>query len=260
MSNLPLTLADGKPLVHSYTSLKEFGGDTGCPMQFYRTRIIKDIKKIWKTSQQKQGTTVHNALEQASKFGEPNLPAKFAQYDWLLAKRFKTRAWLEQQTGQRPIEYYEKQLAWRRDLSPSSFWDADSHYRGALDYLAVAGDMAVISDTKTGNPNYPDANQLLQQSLLVFTAMPQVNKILGDLDYTRAPGKPFRQVVYRDDSYANPVVPDYSIMSEIMDDVQLTISRIERLVTAGDPTGWFANQNNFCRSCPLTRDDCAHKP
>jgi hypothetical protein len=78
--------------------------------------------------------------------------------------------------GRKLAEY---EMGVTTDLKPTGFKSADVWVRGIADILIVDDDnlTAWVGDWKTGNNKYPDRDQLVLMSLMVFAHFPHIRKV-----------------------------------------------------------------------------------
>jgi RecB family exonuclease len=70
-----------------------------------------------------------------------------------------------------------------KDLQPCAFNDPNRWVRGIADLLIINDDnfTARVVDYKTGNNKYPDRDQLVLMSLMVFAHFPHIRKVSSAL-------------------------------------------------------------------------------
>jgi hypothetical protein len=78
--------------------------------------------------------------------------------------------------GRKLAEY---EMALRADLTPTNWKAPDVWVRGIADILIVDDEnlTAWVGDWKTGNNKYPDRDQLVLMSLMVFQHFPHIRKV-----------------------------------------------------------------------------------
>jgi hypothetical protein len=152
----------------SHSGLKKF---EQCPRQYHEVSVLK-LHPHKDTQATLYGTQVHEALELYVKDGKP-IPPEFQQFqpvaDALLAK------------GGRVLPEYE--MALTKDLKPCAFKADEVWVRGIADILIVDDDnlTAWVADYKTGSNRYPDRDQLVLMSLMVFQHFPHIRKVNSSL-------------------------------------------------------------------------------
>ncbi len=152
-----------KTMNWSFSVLKQFNQ---CPRQFYEMRVAKNYPKE-DTQQALYGRELHKAAENyILDTGQPIDPRfKFMQpiIDAMLWKKGKRQA--------------EFKMAVTQTLVPCA-WDSEQAWcRGVADLLIVDEKLAWVVDWKTGNAKYPDRDQLVLMSLLVFAYYPEVQYV-----------------------------------------------------------------------------------
>lgn len=115
----------------SYSSLTNF---EQCPRQFKLLKIDK-VVPFKETEAIRHGNEVHKALELRLKDKTP-LPAKYAQYESMVAKLDK------------PGVFVEAEYALTRNLEPCGWWDKSCWVRGKVDAGVKAKDKVLIVDWK----------------------------------------------------------------------------------------------------------------
>lgn len=162
-----------KPFTWSHTALKEF---ELCPRKYHVNRVLK-LYPYQETEATKEGNIFHKAMEDAVRDNTP-LPKKYEKHqallDAMLAKPGRKQA--------------EIKMAATRELHACDYFDKGVWVRGVADLLIVddEGLKAWVVDWKTGKNKYPDLDQLVLMSLLVFAKYPhirQVNSALVFVNY-----------------------------------------------------------------------------
>lgn len=148
----------------SHSSLKDF---EGCARRYHEVKVLKKYP-FTETEATRYGNQVHKSLELYVKEGKP-LPPEHAQFkdvaDALLSRPGRKLA--------------EQQMALDTDLKPVSWFDEKVWVRGIADLLILNDDdlTAWVVDYKTGNNKYPDREQLVLMSLMVFAHYPHIRKV-----------------------------------------------------------------------------------
>jgi len=148
----------------SHSGLKDF---EGCARRYHEVKVLKKYPS-GDTVHTIYGKDVHKAIEEYGRDGTP-LPEKFAQFkpvvDALLAKPGR--------------KLFEHEMALTKDLKPCGFNDKNRWVRGIADLLIVEDDnlTAWVVDYKTGNDKYPDRDQLILMSLMVFAHFPHIRQV-----------------------------------------------------------------------------------
>lgn len=148
----------------SHSSLKDF---EGCARRYHEVKVLKNYP-FQETQATIYGTEVHKAIEDYIKDGTPIHP-KYAQFkpvvDAFLAKPGR--------------KYAEYEMALTKDLKVCN-WDAPNAWvRGIADVLSIDDEnlTAWCGDWKTGNNKYPDRDQLVLMSLMIFEHFPHIRKV-----------------------------------------------------------------------------------
>ena len=148
----------------SHSSLKDY---EGCPRRYHEVKVLKKYP-FQTTEATRYGNQVHQSLELYVRDNKP-LPPEHAQFkpvvDAMLKKPGRKMA--------------EQELALTIDLKPTDWKSPDVWVRGIVDILILDDDnmTAWIGDWKTGKDRYPDRDQLVLMSLMVFAHFPHIRKI-----------------------------------------------------------------------------------
>lgn len=151
-------------VVWSHSSLKDF---EGCARRYHQVKVLK-LHPFKDTEHTIYGKDLHKAAEDYVRDGTP-IPEQFSfvkdAIDVLLAK-----------PGRKLVEH---EMALTSDLEPCHWKSPNAWARGIADLLIIDDDnmTAWIVDYKTGNNKYPDRDQLVLMSLMVFEHFPHVRKI-----------------------------------------------------------------------------------
>jgi len=152
----------------SHSALKDY---EGCARRFHEVKVLKKFP-FQDTEQTRYGKDLHLAAELYIKEGTP-IPEHFAfvkpVLDALIAK-----------PGRKFAEY---EMALTEDLNPVAFNSPNRWVRGIADLIIVNDDnyTARIIDYKTGNDKYPDRDQLILMSLMVFAHFPHIKHVKSAL-------------------------------------------------------------------------------
>ena len=206
----------------SHSSLKDF---EGCQRRYYEVKVLKNYP-FTETEATRYGNQVHEALEMYVKEGT-QIPPAYAQFqpvvDALLNK-----------PGRKLAEY---EMALTTDLLPTS-WKADNVWvRGIADLLIVDDEnlTAWVADYKTGNNKYPDRDQLVLMSIMVFAHFPHIRKVNSALLFL--------------------VKNDFVKMSMTADEAKKHWwdyrERYARLEASFSNDVWNPNQTPLCGWCPV---------
>jgi len=152
----------------SHSGLKDF---EGCARRYHEVKVLKNYP-FQETTHTIYGKDVHKAIEDYGKDGTP-IPEKYAQFkpvvDAVLSKPGR--------------KLFEHEMGVTRDLKPCGFNDPNRWVRGIADLLIIDDDnlSAKVVDWKTGNNKYPDRDQLILMSLMVFTHFPHIRQVKSAL-------------------------------------------------------------------------------
>ena len=148
----------------SHSSLKDF---ENCARKYHEVKVLKNYP-FTETEATRYGNQVHEALELYIRDGK-EIPPEYAQFkdvaDAMLGK-----------PGRKLAEY---EMALTADLKPCEWKSPDVWVRGIADILIVDDDnlTAWVGDWKTGSNKYPDRDQLVLMSLMVFEHFPHIRKV-----------------------------------------------------------------------------------
>lgn len=148
----------------SHSSLKDF---EGCQRRYQEVKVLKNYP-FTETEATRYGNQVHEALELYVKEGTP-IPPQYAQFQPVMDA-------LLNKSGRKLAEY---EMALTADLLPTK-WKADNVWvRGIADLLIVDDEnlTAWVADYKTGNNKYPDRDQLVLMSIMVFAHFPHIRRV-----------------------------------------------------------------------------------
>jgi len=148
----------------SHSALKDY---EGCARRYYEVKVLNKYP-FQETDATRYGVEVHKAIEEYIKDGTP-IPAAYAQFqptvDALLKKPGRKLA--------------EHEMALTKTLQPCDWKAKEVWVRGIADILIVNDDnlTAWVGDWKTGSNKYPDQDQLVLMSLMVFAHFPHIRKV-----------------------------------------------------------------------------------
>lgn len=148
----------------SHSSLKDF---EGCQRRYHEVKVLKKYP-FQETEATKYGTQVHESLELYVRDGKV-IPPEHSQFKAVVDELVK-------KPGRKLPEY---EMALTADLRVTSWKAPDVWVRGIADLLIVDDDnlTAWVVDYKTGNNKYPDRDQLVLMSLMVFAHFPHIRKV-----------------------------------------------------------------------------------
>jgi len=206
----------------SHSSLKDY---EGCARKYQQVKVLKNYP-FQETDATRYGTQVHEAIEFYIRDSKP-LPVIYAQFqpvvDAMLSK-----------PGRKFAEY---EMALDERLVPCA-WDAPQAWvRGIADILIIDDDnlTAWVGDWKTGNNRYPDRDQLLLMSLMVFQHFPHIRKVNSALLF-----------IVKDDMVKMQMMRDQA-------DAAWTKyrERIGRIKASFEHDVWNPSSSPLCRWCPV---------
>jgi hypothetical protein len=148
----------------SHSALKDF---EGCARRHHEVKVLNRHPFV-DTTHTIYGKEVHTAIEDYIDKSLP-IPEKYIfvkpVVDTLLSKK-----------GRKFAEY---EMALTPELKPCKFSDPGRWVRGIADLIIVDDDnlTARVIDWKTGNDRYPDRDQLVLMSLMVFAYFPHVRQV-----------------------------------------------------------------------------------
>lgn len=206
----------------SHSGLKKF---EQCARQYHEVTVLKRYP-FTDTKHTIYGKDVHKAIEDYGRDGKP-LPPEFVLFqpvvDALLAKPGR--------------KLFEHEMALTKDLRPCDFKDDNRWVRGIADLLIVDDDnlTARVVDWKTGNDKYPDRDQLVLMSLMVFTHFPHVRSVASALVFL-VKGSMVKHKMVREDAEA--AWWDYR-------------ERVAKLEAAHEFGVWNPSQSPLCGWCPV---------
>ena len=207
----------------SHSSLKDF---EGCQRRYHEVKVLKNYP-FQETEATRYGNQVHEALEFYVKDGKP-LPPEFSQFkdvaDALMRKPGRKLA--------------EQQMALTADLKPTDWFAKDVWVRGIADLLILDDEnlTAWVVDYKTGNDKYPDRDQLVLMSIMVFEHFPHIRKVNSALMF---------------------IVKNSMVKMQMMREAKEQAwwkyrERTARLEQCFETNVWNPTQTPLCRWCQVT--------
>ena len=153
---------------HSYSGIKAF---ETCGRQYHETKILK-LYPRQETEQTLYGTQLHEQAELFIKDARP-LDDSFKFLQAILEP-------LRDMPGRKLPEF---KMALTQGLQPCEFNAEDYWVRGIADLVIVNDDnlTARVFDYKSGGDKYPDTDQLMLMSLMIFKHFPHVRSVTGGL-------------------------------------------------------------------------------
>jgi hypothetical protein len=148
----------------SHSGLKDY---EGCARRYQEVKVLKNYPFTY-TVHTIYGKQVHESAELYVRDGKP-LPPEHEFMKPILDSLLKKE-------GRKLAEY---EMGLREDLSPCDFKADDVWVRGIADLLIIDDDglKAWVIDYKTGNNKYPDKDQLILMSLMVFAHFPHIRQV-----------------------------------------------------------------------------------
>lgn len=213
----------------SHSGLKDF---EGCARRYHEVKILKNYPFV-ETTHTIYGKDVHKAIEDYGKLGTP-IPEKYAQFkptvDAILAKPGR--------------KLFEHEMGVTRDLQPCAFNSPNRWVRGIADLLIIDDDnlSAKVVDWKTGNDKYPDRDQLVLMSLMVFVHFPHIRQVKSALFF-----------LVKESMTAHSM-----LRGEAEEAWWRYRERVAKLEAAHDTDVWNPSQSPLCGWCPVTT--CAFNP
>ncbi len=215
-----------KPLVHSFSSLKQFDN---CPKRYFHQRIEKSVKDEGGEAAV-YGEVVHKALEERVRDKKPLPPA--------LKKHEEVCAQFENIPG---VEVFaEQEMVLTKEFTPTGWWDEDAWIRSKLDIVAVKGKTAVVADWKTGKRR-PDPFQLDLFALQTFCHYPAVEKVHSTF-------------IWLAEDKTDTFITVRKEVDRLKKNMQYKIKRVEDALETGV---WPAKPSGLCNYCPC-KDFCEY--
>lgn len=148
----------------SHSGLKTF---EQCPRKYHEVNVLKMHPHV-DTQATLYGTQVHESIELYIRDGKP-IPKEHEQFKPVVDALLK-------KPGRKLPEH---EMALTVDLKPCGFNDPNVWVRGIADILIIDDEnlTAYVGDWKTGSNKYPDRDQLVLMSLMVFAHFPHIRKV-----------------------------------------------------------------------------------
>jgi hypothetical protein len=211
-----------KNIAWSHSALKDF---EGCQRRYYEIKVLKNYP-FTETEATRYGNQVHEAIEFYIRDGKP-IPPAYVQFKDTVDAMLKKSG--------RVIAEYE--MALTKELKPCAWKAADVWARGIADILIVDDEnmTAWVGDWKTGNNKYPDRDQLVLMSLMVFAHFPHIRKVNSALLFI----------------VKNDMVKMSMTREEVHAHWWEYRERIARLEASYANDVWNPNQTPLCGWCPV---------
>ncbi len=207
----------------SHSSLKDF---EGCQRRYHEVKVLKKYP-FQETEATRYGNQVHEALELYVRDGKP-IPPEYSQFKDVVDSLLK-------KPGRKLAEY---EMALTNDLKVVGWKDPNVWVRGIADLLIVDDDnlTAWVVDYKTGNDKYPDRDQLVLMSVMVFEHFPHIRKVNSALLF---------------------IVKNSMVKMQMMRDAKHAAwwryrERTARLEQCFETDVWNPNQTPLCKWCQVT--------
>ena len=138
----------------------------------------------------------------------------------------------------------EHEMGLTADLKPCDFKDPNVWVRGIVDVLVIDDDnmTAWVGDWKTGSNKYPDRDQLVLMSLMVFAHFPHIRKVNSALLF-----------IVKED------MVKMTMMREQADKFWWKYrERVAQIEACHTNNMWHSKKSPLCPWCPCT--SCEHHP
>lgn len=207
----------------SFSSLKQM---INCPRQYHEIKILKNYISV-DTQATLYGKEVHSALESYVRDGVP-LAKNYSQFQAAVDA-------LLQIPGDR---YCELKMGLKADrVTPCEFDDPEYWVHGIADLIIVDGDIAYVTDYKTGSARYADTKQLRLMSLMIYARFPEVQAVKGGLLFLG------QNIFIPDDNRREQINDLWKSFDPALRQLNLYLQRGE----------WPANPTGLCKKhCPVT--------
>jgi hypothetical protein len=157
-------MTEAKRVKWSHSALKTF---EQCARKYHECNVLK-LHPYTETEATRYGTQVHKSIELYIRDGKP-MPPEHKQFQPVVDAMLR-------KPGRK---FAEHEMGLTTDLQPCGFKDKNVWVRGIADILIVDDDnfTAWVGDWKTGSNRYPDRDQLVLMSLMVFAHFPHIRKV-----------------------------------------------------------------------------------
>jgi hypothetical protein len=206
----------------SHSSLKDF---EGCARRYHEVKVLKKYPTP-ETEQIIYGKELHTAAEHYVKDGTP-VPEQFAFMVPVLEA-------LMSKPGRKLPEH---EMALTDTLRPCDFKSSDVWVRGVADLLIIDDDNLTgwVVDYKTGNNKYPDTDQLVLMSLLVFAHFPHIRQVNSALLFV----------------VKESMVKYKMSVDDVPNHWQRYRERVAKLAACFDHNVWNPTQTPLCNWCAV---------
>ena len=206
----------------SHSGLKDY---EGCARRYHEVKVLKNYP-FTDTKHTIYGKEVHKAFEDYVTEKKP-LPEHLSGHGELLDSLIKKEG----------RKFAEHEMGVTVDLKPCAFDSEDVWVRGIADLLIVDDDglVAWVFDYKTGNDKYPDRDQLILMSLMVFIHFPHIRQVNSALLFV----------------VKESIVKHKMSHDEAEEHWQRYRERVARLVRSSEANVWNPTQTPLCGWCPV---------
>jgi hypothetical protein len=206
----------------SHSGLKDY---EGCARRYHEVKVLKNYP-FTDTKHTIYGKEVHKAFEDYVTEKKP-LPEHLSGHGELLNSLIKKEG----------RKFAEHEMGITVDLKPCAFDSEDVWVRGIADLLIVDDDglVAWVFDYKTGNDRYPDRDQLILMSLMVFVHFPHIRQVNSALLFV----------------VKESIVKHKMSHTEAERHWQRYRERVARLVRSSEANVWNPTQTPLCGWCPV---------
>jgi hypothetical protein len=213
----------------SHSALKTF---EQCPRKYHECNVLK-LHPYQETEATRYGTQVHESIELYIRDNKPIPPEH---------ERFKPV--VDAMINRQGRKLAEHEMGLTADLKPCGFKDPDVWVRGIVDVLIIDDDnmTAWVGDWKTGSNKYPDRDQLVLMSLMVFAHFPHIRKVNSALLF-----------IVKED------MVKMTMMREQADKFWWKYrERVAQIEACHTNNMWHSKKSPLCPWCPCT--SCEHHP
>jgi len=213
----------------SHSALKTF---EQCPRKYHECNVLK-LHPYQETDATRYGTQVHESLELYIRDGKP-IPPEHARFKPVVDA-------MVNRPGRKLAEH---EMGLTTDLKPCGFKDPNVWVRGIVDVLIVDDDnlTAWVGDWKTGSNKYPDRDQLVLMSLMVFAHFPHIRKVKSALLF-----------IVKED------MVKMTMLREQADKFWWKYrERVAQIESCHTNNMWHSKKSPLCPWCPCT--SCEHHP
>lgn len=146
----------------SYSKLKNY---RTCPKRYYEIDVAKNYQEDFSGEHLAWGKQVHTAFEERIRDGKP-FPSGMEHFEEAAERLLAVPG----------TKLVEQQLAIKRDLSPCTWFDKQTWFRGIADLLILNPPVALAIDYKTGKI-VEETEQLALLAECVFSHHPDIHAV-----------------------------------------------------------------------------------